>query len=249
MDDTEIPGILPTIGFLDASRFAPRELAKLVFDKLAVATEDARIPQTVNSEFNRIMYEGFDFHGFRQKQIAEAVSGKWLIGRQGAWYGRMTDGKYVLVNKTRLSATLNNHLTYHGSDNTLCDLGNGRVSVRVRLLPPFSAHSSAGLMFRGSTSSSSYLAFYRTPGRAISLCKVTDGKLEKIWSDEVPEIDDGDFCRLTMSGLRDRVELSVDSAQVFVYSCKIRGPAVGTSVFGTGVFEFDDFAMYARVTR
>lgn len=35
VDDTEIPGILPTTGFLDARRFTPREIAALVLEKVS----------------------------------------------------------------------------------------------------------------------------------------------------------------------------------------------------------------------
>ena len=144
-------------------------------------------------------------------------------------------------------ATLNNQLTYRTNDNEVVDLGEGRVSVRVRLLPPFSENTGGGLFFRGSLTSTTYLAFYRKAGRAYSLCKIVDGKLENIWTHEISQIDDKEFCQLSISGCGNRIELSVDAAIVFAYTCKsIHGPTVGVSVLGTGLFEFDDFAMYSR---
>jgi TIR domain len=247
MDSSEVPGLLPTVGYIDATLVSPSELAKLVVEKLKTLQSNARLPHTVNSEFQRILYDGFDYQGFTHRQILAVTKGRWLVGRRGMWQGKMANNMYILTNRTTLAATLNNHLTFRDDNGQLANLGEGKVSVRVRLLPPFSENTSAGLLFRGSAAAMTYYAFYRKPGRAFSLCQVVSGKLETIWVSEVPELDDSEFCRLSVSGTRDRVELSIDSSLVFTYSnASINGPAVGTSVLGTGVFEFDDFSMYTR---
>ncbi len=142
---------------------------------------------------------------------------------------------------------MNNQLTFRDDGGQPANLGEGKVSVRVRLLPPFSDNTGGGLLFRGTPATMTYYAFYRKPGRAFSFCQVAAGKLQPIWVGEVPELDDGEFCRLSVSGARDRIEVSIDSSLVFTYSSgTVNGPAVGTSVIGTGTFEFDDFSMYTR---
>src|SRR5262249_25454210 len=66
IDESEIPGLLPTIGFIKAADYAPRELAVLVREKLQVVRQNERLVRTANTDFRRILYEGFDFHGFRK---------------------------------------------------------------------------------------------------------------------------------------------------------------------------------------
>lgn len=247
IDGTQLPGLLPTVGFVRAADYSPGELATMVRGKVDTRRQNARIARTSNTEFRRVLYEGFDFKGLSPSGIAQALAGRWLVGTQNAWFGKVSKGNYVLSNRTRMSASITNLLRYSSPDGTMADLSDGKASVRVRLGPPFSANTGGGLAFRMSPESRTYLAFYRIPGRAVSLCRVVEGKLEVVWTDEILALGDDDFARLTVIGRGDRVELMIDSSVVFVYNEQtIRGPGVGTFALGTGTFEFDDFAMYVR---
>lgn len=247
MDETQVPGLLPTIGFIDGRTTTPRAIAEMVRDKVIAHNQNSRIVRIANSEFRRVMFESFDFAGLSRAMIQSTLGGRWLLGKKGAWVGKVSDGRYILKNTTRLAATLNNLLAFTDAGGGVADLSQGKVSVRVRLCPPFSANSGAGLVFRLGASGDNYLAFYRNPGRSVSLCRVVNGQLGTVWADELPEIDDKEFVRLTAIGRSHRVDLMVDAAIVLSFDEKeIVGPRVGTSVIGTGSFEFDDFAMYVR---
>ena len=71
-DDTEIPGIRPTIGYVDASTVSPEELATIVLNKVApirLAEFHRRsnyIPQNPD-----ILYKRFGFRSKRDKEFAD----------------------------------------------------------------------------------------------------------------------------------------------------------------------------------
>ena len=73
--------------------------------------------------------------------------------------------------------------------------------------------------------------------------------MKRIWTDQLMDMNDDDFVRLGVCGHRSRIELSVDASTVFTFDAEPTGGRdVGVSAMGTGVFEFDDFYLFLRIT-
>src|SRR5262249_32784293 len=59
-DNTEIPGIRPTIGYVDLSKLAPAELAGLLQEKLGPRVSEPGFPVRVDRLYDRLAYKGKD---------------------------------------------------------------------------------------------------------------------------------------------------------------------------------------------
>lgn len=247
LDDTPIPGLQPTVGFIPAAVHSPAEIAKMVAEKISASKQSVRFARNAKMDFMRVLYEGFDYHGMTPSSIAKAIGSRWLIGRSREWTGRIVAGRYELENRENLISTLHNCLCFSWQPQEYVDLSDGKVSVRVRLKPPLSEHSAGGLLFRLDQQAKSYFAFYRCLGKGFSLCRVVGRKLRRIWTGQLNNISDDEFVQLTIIGHGDRLELFVNDSIVATLDVgSIRGRDVALSAMGTGLFEFDDFALYIR---
>jgi hypothetical protein len=242
-DDTEISGILPTVGFISLKGLTAEAFSHLIKSKIELTAmgEDRPPPPP----FRRIYYEGFDCGVLPRSEIKARFGGLWLIGKKGHWQGRIANGVYQVSNLHGRNASLTNQIRYYEPANRAIDLADGRVSVRVRIAPPNDGHSGAGLIFRAEDGGNSYYAFFLHPGNSVSLAEMRLRKLKFLWSQESPEVDPGVFVALKAVGRGSSVAFYVNENLLYTLKhAELLSGNTGTIALSTGRFEFDDFSIY-----
>ena len=142
-------------------------------------------------------------------------------------------------------ALLSNQIRYYEPSDKLIDLGDCRVSARVRVAPPNDGHSGAGLLFRSKEKGSNCYAFFLHPGNSVSLAAIRLGKLKFLWSQEIPEVLPDTFVTLKAACHRSSVMLYVNGSHVHTLEdTEFLSGNAGTIALSIGQFTFDDFAIY-----
>jgi hypothetical protein len=243
-DGTDIPGILPTVGFISLQGLTPEAFSGIIKSKLdAKASEGGAVKPP--DQFRRIHYQGFDCSHLTQKEIKKTLGGLWLIGKKAHWWGRIADGIYRLSNLTGPNALLSNNIRYYQPEDCLVDLGNCRVSVRVRIEPPNDSNSGAGLLFRAAVGGELYYAFFLHPGNSVSLAETQSGKLSFLWSQEIPEVKPGSFVTLKVAGQGPALTLYVNDSLIHrITDTSLHSGSTGVVALSIGNYAFDDFSIY-----
>lgn len=246
-DNTDIAGILPTVGYISLKGLTPEAFASVIKSKLE---GKAKTKSTVKrpSEFRRIYFEGFDYLQLRQKDAKQLLGHLWLIGKKGPWLGTVTAGEYHLSNLQKPDASLNNKIRYFEPADHQIDLGDCRASVRVRTEPPNDAHSGAGLLFRASDDGTAYYAFILHPGSSVSLAEMRMGKLSFLWSQEIPRIAANTFVTLKAVGEGKMITFYVNDSPIYTKTdSTLLNGSVGVMALSIGKYIFDDFSIYLRL--
>jgi nucleoside phosphorylase len=197
--------------------------------------------------YRRVYYEGFDDSG-------DAVGGGrqlddfWLVGSLNAWTGKVEDGVHHLANLSRPDAPIHNSMRYSDVGDQPIDLGDCRVSVRVRVAPPNDAHSGAGLLYRANADGDSYFAFLLNAGASVTVAQTTNSRMRFIWSQELATDRKNEFVLLTVTGRGSEVDFAVDGVVVHTLrNTEWMHGNPGAFALSLGNFYFDDFALYLPV--
>jgi len=224
--------------------------APLRLHQPVVATERLVIPglppprQQATRDERRVYYEGFDGSGGGEPE-GRALNDFWLIGPMNVWEGRVTGGAHYLCNRLAPDAVIHNNIRYYERDDVPIDLGDCRVSVRVKVGPPNDSHSGAGLRFRADPNGENYYAFMLNAGRAVTVAHVAAGRMQFLWSRELAGVTTEPFVTLSVTGRGPELDFSVNG--VVVHAMKSAGLLHGNTgiiALSLGDFGFDDFALY-----
>ena len=200
-------------------------------------------------KFRRVYYQGFDFSEADRSAVSEAAAAGWLIGRSGDWEGRISDGHYRLCNVSGSPSASYTARMSHEVSGRRTALQDAMVSVRVRVEPPSTTYSGAGILFRKTADSPDYLAYMLQAGATVSLLRRRQSQLSVVASKELGPIEGNGFrtLRLVASGPR-RIELHAESKHVYTPDDRqvdLTDGDPGVFAYSTGCFVFDDFAIYA----
>lgn len=244
IDSTEIPGLPPTVGYISLKGLTPEAFSQLVKAKLD-GKHNSRRQLDEAGEFRRICYEGFDTSHLTAAQVKRQFASIWLIGQRGCWRGKVADGVHQLSNLKKTAASLNNTLRYFDLSDRQIDLGDCRVSVRVRVEPPNDNTSGAGLLFREADDGTAAYAYCLHPGHSVSLMEKRLNKMSVLWSQEIPEVVAESFTTLKIVGKGRTLSMYVNDSLIHtIRSAKLRTGNTGTMVMGIGRFTFDDFSIF-----
>lgn len=195
-------------------------------------------PKPPDEAFRRVYYEGFD--------SAPAAGDIWLQGRRSDWEGSFANGVHRLCNATGSeTASFTNRLTYVLANERAVDLGNSKVTVRVRIEPPSATHSGAGIRYRASRERPDYLAFVVNAGSGLSLLRRTPETLKVLWSGELPAAARGELVTLKLVGRGGELELYAGEQLVHrARDLDLVTGEPGIMAYSRGCFVFDDFTLY-----
>jgi hypothetical protein len=198
--------------------------------------------------YRRVYYESFDSDHLGEDEIRDRFGSIWLTRTEGPWKGTVRGGVYVVENRDGAGRPLYNRLSYSEGNDASHDLGRSRVGVRVRVEPPNDAHSGAGLMFRSDPESRSHYSLLRMAGDSISVALTLDGHLSFLESATVPRGRRGELIDLEISGSETGIDFLVDGRVVYREpDPELASGDVGVMALSTGVFTFDEFALFLRV--
>ncbi|BCM93368.1 5'-methylthioadenosine/S-adenosylhomocysteine nucleosidase [Abditibacteriota bacterium] len=233
-----------------ASRYAAAFAFQLL-DSIGVEVDvdgDAGIQPKIPLNYRRIYYEGFDFTSNESSQNSRQLDEFWLVGELKGWTGQVADGIHSLQNLSRPDAPIENCIRYYEKDAISVELGECRVSVKAKVLPPNDSHSGAGLKFRADTESNTYYAFFLNAGSTVSLTQTVNSSMSFLWSQELTGIASDSFVSLSMTGRGSEIDLSVNGLVVYTLkNADILQGSPGIIALSVGTFYFDDFAIYLPV--
>jgi nucleoside phosphorylase len=209
---------------------------------------DAPLAQTQPViEYRRVYYEGFDYFD-DTPDSAKRLDDFWLVGKLNVWDGRVADGAHHLANLSRPDAPIQNCMRYSEQTAGPSELGDCRVSVKVKVAPPSDAHSGAGILFRANADGDSYYAFLLNAGASVTVAQTTNGRMRFLWSKDLAGAVKDSFAMLTVTGRGPEIDFSVDGNVVYTLRNAewIHGNP-GAFALSLGNFYFDDFALYLPI--
>lgn len=246
-DDTEIPGILPTTGYISLSNLSPSQFASLIKIKILGEKEKTIPKQQNDNNFRRIFYESFDSDHLTQKQKEEQFGKLWLIGASGHWIGNIQNSVFTLKNVSGSKAVLTNRIRYFEPGDEPVDLGNSKASVRVKVGSPTDSFSSGGLLFRSNEEKDAYFAYFLQAGNTISIAKVQSGKLTFLWSQDINEVLENKSTLLKIIGENTKIYFYLDNNLVHsINDTEILTGNTGIIALSLGTFTFDEFTIHIR---
>jgi hypothetical protein len=172
----------------------------------------------------------------------------WLLGKRGKWQGQVADGVYTLWNTAGTDAVLHSRIRYYEPEDHPVELGDCKVSVKVRVEPPNDGHSGGGLLFRMAGEEKHYYAFFLNAGNNVSFTITQSNKLSFLWSQEISEINSSTFTTLQIIGSGQQLDLYVNNACVYTATNTVLCSGdPGVIALSIGKYIFDDFAIYQRL--
>lgn len=189
-----------------------------------------------SAPYRRVYYETFD----DRSGVAESV---WLLRERGDWLGSLEGGEYRLCNRSGSpTASFASSLLY-SEDSGSVDQSDARITMQVRLKPPLSKYSAAGIMFRQSQERGTYSALALSAGHTLMLVVATGVhvKIESTWT--LDSIADGDQVELGVEGDGAIVRLFVNKRLIDTLDDQPTTGNAGVFATGRGCFQFDNVAM------
>jgi hypothetical protein len=233
---------------LSAATYSEQAYQDLVATLRGERAEAPPVARGAGQQFRRIYYETFDCQHLTDAEVRGRLGDTWLIGRSGHWEGHVADGRYTLTNRTGPDAWLTSRMRYTESAGAAAELGDCKVSVRVRVEPPNDGHSGAGLLYRASPERDDYYSLLANAGGAVTLALTRGGRMSILWSLEVGADGGDQFTGLQIVGRGADVDLHVNGTRVHtVRDAVLRSGNPGFAALSIGRFVFDDFAIYQPV--
>lgn len=178
--------------------------------------------------------ESFDY------EVQDHPDLPWVIGSSGCWLGAMTDGTYLLQNRTGAGEIQYGYVE-------IADPAVRAVAVSVRVRLSLAAPGARiGLLVRFDPASATYLAVALDRRGGVALVERTAAGWSEVVTFDPPPAYSAGWHKLGVLPAGDALDLYVDDARLDrVEPRAMPGRATGLIAVGIGDFEFDDFATYA----
>jgi hypothetical protein len=246
LDDTDVPGLLPTVRFVTWADHGSDTITELVLERLRGAP--APTPAATRTgplrwiELQPDYVEAFDIADAAVDPpdvLDRAYASVWLPGEDEVWSSTVTAGTYKLTNRTQAAAVRYIHLRIADRD-----MGEAPVSVEVRCRDAANA-SGAGILYRFDRTRRHYLAFVAGPGDQYRLGVRDERGFRFLHAGRHAASTGAGFHRLGIAGSGGSVELYVDDRLVRrIDDGGLRHGDTGIVAIGTGEFDLDNFSIY-----
>lgn len=243
LDDTEIAGVLPTVGYLRWQTETPASIAEAVAAKLgetraqpaSAARPKLAVPHGPSRPMDWSQLQPFHFESFDGP-----TSGLWAPFREEKWTADLRDGKYVLSNYTDRVAVKYLYFQINNEDMSHCAIS---IDVMSALREPPSL-AGAGLIYRFNRKTNNYYAFTLRYDKYIFSCR-QDGSYRPLFSGRITGLDSNCLNTIAMFGKASTFQLYVNGQLVrIIENADIDSGDVGIIAMGMGDFFFDDLAVY-----
>lgn len=246
LDDTDIPGILPTVQFVTWADHGSDTIAERMLQLLRGAsapTPAARRRRPLRwIELPTDHVETFDIADAAVDPpdvVARAYDRVWQSSKDEVWSSMVTAGVYRLTNHTQAAAIRYLHMRIADRD-----MGEAPVSAEVRCREAANA-SGAGILYRFDRERRHYLAFVTGPDNQYRLGIRDERGFRFLLSGRHTASASAGFHRLGIAGSGSSVELYIDDQLVrLVDDGGLRHGDTGIVAVGTGEFDIDNFIIY-----
>jgi len=193
--------------------------------------------------YRRVYYEDFSEQNAVQRDV-------WLLGQRGDWEGQVLDGWYRLCNRSgSMNASFTSGFSYK-EGNVTPDQSDARATMTVRLQPPLSKYSAAGILYRAMPGNETYYAFALAAGQSALFLRKSGSSIKILSSWELVGLKDGSAVTLKVEGASSDLRLWVDDRQMPVQRVT-EGLWGNPGVFamGLGCFEYDNVSVQLATDR
>jgi hypothetical protein len=247
LDDTSIPGVLPTEAFVPRSGDPSDTIAELVLER---PKGEQAPPAPIRRQLDRLdwrelqseYFESFDAAGaaYDEPATLESVYASiWLPHDDGVWNSTITDGTYRLANRAQHGAV---RYLYRRIANR--ELGDSPFSVEVKL-DAVESVSAAGLIYRFDRERRHYYAFVAAGRDQFRFYSRDSSGFRTLYAGINHTPVNGKFNKLGIVAAGSLIQLYVND--VLVKRLNDESLRVGdTGILGVGkaIFEFDNFTIY-----
>ena len=250
LDDTEIPGLPPTLGYLSwpqetAETIADAIAAKLNREPLRVAApkRDLRHPAAW-IDLQPLYFESFDAADAEVDDLAtlrRKIHSMWLPDKDDIWSSTITGGVYILRNNSDPTAVRYKHLRVNE-----LDMSELPVSVEVKAeLASRTFYSGAGIVYRFDRDRKFYYAFTISGGDKFVFYKRNEGGYVPLYSGRSNVIQSSQFNKLAIASSGAFFNLFInDSFVKAIKDQELEKGDVGIIAISEGDFFFDNLTIY-----
>jgi hypothetical protein len=247
LDSTEIPGILPTVSYLNWSEESPEIISDYIVAKLrqeplpVSSTQGIRRKHPISwIELQPEYYETFDIIDENPKGIVDDV---WLPHKEQIWESIIAEGSYRLHNSTDSTAVKYIYVKPREQD-----ISNAPVSVEVKSnVSGKVVFTGAGLIYRFDTQSRFYYAFTLTEGERMAFYKRSAGGFKVLYSGRSNIIDSNHLNKVGLVGDGSLFYLYINDTLVkTIKDAELERGSTGIIAMGRGEFLYDNFTIYGR---
>jgi TIR domain len=248
LDSTEIPGILPTIAYLNWSDESPERISDYIVAKLqqkplpVSSTQGIRRKHPVSwIELQPEYYEPFDAIDGDPEKLKGIVNDMWLPRKDEVWESTIAEGLYRLNNLTDSTAVKYIYVGLHERD-----VSNAPVSVEVKSnVSGNMLFTGAGLIYRFDTQSRFYYAFTLTEGERMAFYKRSSGGYKVLYSGRSNLIESNHLNKVGLIGDGSLFYLYINDTLVkTIKDAELETGMTGIIAMGSGEFFFDNFTIY-----
>ena len=247
LDDTNIPGVLPTEAFVPWSGDSSDTIAELVLERLKGHPAP---PAPIRRQLDRLDWRELQADYFEPFDAADAVHDEpatletvyasiWLPHDDGVWNSTITDGAYRLANRAQHGAVRYLYLRIANRD-----MGESPVSVEVKLDAGESV-SAAGLIYRFDRERRHYYAFVAAGRDQFRFYSRDSSGFRTLYAGTSHAAVNGKFNKLGIVAAGSLIQLYVNDMLVKkIEDESLREGDTGILGVGKGIFEFDNFTIY-----
>lgn len=250
LDDTEIPGLPHTIGYLSwsqetAETIADAIAAKLDREQVYVAAPKVEVKHPTSwIDLQPLYFESFDAADADVDDPAtlrRKIHSMWLPDEDDIWSSTVSGGVYVLRNNNGPTAVRYKYLRVNE-----LDMSELPISVEVRAdLTSRNFYSGAGIVYRFDRDRKFYYAFTISGGDKFVFYKRNEGGYVPLYSGRSNVIQSNQFNKLAIASNGALFNLFInDSFVKAIKDQELVSGDVGIIAIGEGNFFFDNLTIY-----
>jgi hypothetical protein len=260
LDDTEIPGILSTIGYLNWQEETVDTIANAIVAKLQLQSPAPRTGSLLRNkpiikspiswdELQPLHFESFDEVDADTddlETLKEKLNEVWLPYQEEIWSATISDGVYKLTNKTEVTAVKYKYLRIDNND-----MAEYPVSVEIKTdLAMGTFLSGGGLIYRYDRESKDYYVFSLSKGDKFSFYIRQGGVYTPLYSGRSEYIQPDKFNKLAIFSKEFTFSLFINDHLVkTIRDSAFSTGDIGIVAMGMGEFFFDNLTVYELVPK
>ncbi len=251
LDNTEIPGILPTIAYLNAQDESVETIVAAILSKLGQPVVGN--PQTRNFP-NSISWVNSQPKFIESFSVIEndifaaqsrILGGTLLVGKEESWEGKLVDDSYLLINHENPPDVKYFHFRINDENHAEATFS---LDIKLNLSASKTDYSGAGLLYRFNRDKKSYYAFVLKADNVFSFYRRDSSGFKTLATSRSDAIRLGAYNNLTIMSEAQRFGLYINREIVKIVEDKAtnsdQGTDIGIIAMSLGLFYFDHFILY-----
>lgn len=211
--------------------------------KSNIATQNKNLAAVSFKSLKPEYIEAFNaFEDEKPDDLKRLFGGSLIFGEENSWIGAITNGTYRLINTTNKEDIKYFYIGLAGKDLSEAAIS---VEVKVDLIEGATSFSGAGLLYRFDRNTRFYYALILHADQSYTFYSRNASGIKDIYSGRSDSIRPREYNKLAIVGCGSQLGIYIndDLAQT-VEDTEHKSGDVGIIAMSTGMFLFDNFAIY-----